>query len=146
MKNEPTFESIAESVWEELTREATAGFPLLSAIPATGVVRFLDSFESRNEAGRERLLHDLALLAAFAIQRRGERPQAWAVDRMRTALAAPGPSPAAQQGRLRRHHRRGVGQQVGARLQRLRRAVLQQALAAADPVDPVGIGEKRTSL
>ena len=91
MKNEPTFESIAESVWEELTREATAGFPLLSAIPATGVVRFLDYFESRNEAGRERLLHDLALLAAFAIQRRGERPQAWAVDRMRTALDAPGP-------------------------------------------------------
>lgn len=46
MKNEPTFERIAESVWEELTREATAGFPLLSAIPATGVVRFLDYFES----------------------------------------------------------------------------------------------------
>ena len=77
MKNEPTFESIAAPVWEEPKQEATAGFPLLSAIPATGVVRFLDYFESCNEAGRERLLHDLAPLAAFAIQRRGERPQAW---------------------------------------------------------------------
>lgn len=91
MNDERSFEEIAESVWQELTREAAAGFPLLRAIPVTGVVQFLDYFGSLPQVGRERLLHDMALLAAFAVFRRGERPQAWAVDRMRAALAAPGP-------------------------------------------------------
>ena len=84
-------EGIVESVRRELAREAAAGFPLLSAIPSTGAVAFLDYVGRLDEGDRERLLHDLALLAAFAFERRGERPRAEAVDRMRGVLAAPGP-------------------------------------------------------
>jgi hypothetical protein len=42
--DDPRVSDIAALVRAELTEEAEAGFPVLSRIPSTGIVKFLDNF------------------------------------------------------------------------------------------------------
>ncbi len=56
---------IATLVRADLAQEADAGFPVLSRIPSTGTVKFLDNFAMLGPADRIALLDALARLAAL---------------------------------------------------------------------------------
>jgi hypothetical protein len=72
----------------ELAKEADAGFPHLSTIPATGVVQFVDYCGDLDAKHRAALLDDLARHAACYVDRVAKPPSA-AIDRMRAALKGP---------------------------------------------------------
>lgn len=57
---------IAALLLDDLTREASSGFPTARRIPSTHVVKFLDYFAMLDAAGRQALLK--ALAAANALQ------------------------------------------------------------------------------
>lgn len=73
----------------ELAKEADAGFPHLSTIPATGAVQFVDYVDDLDAKHRVLLLDDLARHAACYADR-VVKPASAAVDRMRAALKGPG--------------------------------------------------------
>lgn len=51
---------ITELISSELRKEASAGFPCLSRIPQTKVIRFLDYFESLGSVARGSLIDAIA--------------------------------------------------------------------------------------
>jgi hypothetical protein len=56
---------IATLVRAELAQEVDAGFPVLSRIPSTGIIKFLDNFATLGQADRMSLLDALARIAAL---------------------------------------------------------------------------------
>jgi hypothetical protein len=63
--DDPRVLAIAELVRAELAQEVEAGFPVLSRIPSTGIVQFLDNFATLEPADRMSLLDALARIAAL---------------------------------------------------------------------------------
>jgi hypothetical protein len=63
--DDPRVSAIAELVRAELAQEVEAGFPVLSRIPSTGIVQFLDNFATLEPADRTSLLDALARIAAL---------------------------------------------------------------------------------
>lgn len=57
----------AQALRDEMQREADAGFPLLSRIPATDVIRFLDYVDDLDPGRRAVLLDQLATRASNMI-------------------------------------------------------------------------------
>jgi hypothetical protein len=63
--DDPRVLAIAELLRAELAQEVEAGFPVLSRIPSTGIVQFLDNFATLEPADRMSLLDALARIAAL---------------------------------------------------------------------------------
>src|SRR5262245_34637441 len=63
--DDPLVMAVAAVIREELSREATAGFPTLSRIPSSGVIRSLDYLATLSDAERAALLDGQARLAAL---------------------------------------------------------------------------------
>ena len=63
--DDPRVSDIAELVRAELAQEVEAGFPVLSRIPSTGIIKFLDNFATLGLADRMSLLDALARIAAL---------------------------------------------------------------------------------
>ena len=78
--------------FEAFAEEANAGFPHLSRIPATNVIRFLDYYGAQTEVARSRLGSQAAEMAEFILRgARGERPSRARFDRMWADMRPPGP-------------------------------------------------------
>jgi len=60
-----SIDAIAALVREELAREAEAGFPTLTRIPSSGVIKLLDYIATLSEADRTSLIEAQALIAAL---------------------------------------------------------------------------------
>ncbi|MEO8486608.1 MAG: hypothetical protein ABI585_09755 [Betaproteobacteria bacterium] len=74
----------------EFAKEAETGFPLLSRIPATNVVQFVDYVDDLDVKHRHALLDELARQAVSSVARNATRIASPAIERMRAALRGPG--------------------------------------------------------